>query len=140
MPTGGPGGVVKTRPARAVDPLAAGQQPGLDEGLKTVADTEHRLARVDKATERVTQAVFERERPGHPRAEVVAVGEAARQHQHLRLAEAFGGREQRLHGDDLGARASELTRPRGLAVAVGADSVQDEDARLHRATPAGLAP
>ena len=106
----------------------AGQQAGLAQDLEAVADAEHEAA----ARRMRAHRVHDRRPPGdRAAAQVVAIGEAARQHDEI----GPGGQRRVGVPDrrDRGARLAE--RPRGIAVAVRAG--EDDDGGLHRRAPAG---
>src|SRR3989442_848801 len=114
------------------------QEPELDEALEAVADTEHRLRGLDERDELPPQLPLHAGREDRPGADVVARGEAARNHQDVEIVErpALLRRDvpRQLLQVDLLRASPEVPEVRhGFVLAVCA--LDEEDAHAHVGNP-----
>ena len=100
--------------------IEAGQESRLDQCLKAVADADHRLACADKSAYLIAQQVAQVAGPQPARAQVIPIGKAAWQDQHLIVSQLSQAIAQLIHVNDLGASPRQLARLRGLTVSIGA--------------------
>src|SRR5262249_25367949 len=111
---------------------------GLEQGLKAIADTEDQPVGVAEAlyrfSQKVPQLVGENFAGGH----VVAVGEAAGDHQNLVAEQPFGILPQPVDVGTFGEASRQLKCKLGLGVAVGAGGSQNQDARFGHELPVTL--
>ncbi len=107
----------------------AGQQARFDQNLEAVADAEHRPPAGYKARHVIAQAVLETHGEQRPRAQVVAIGEAARHDQHGIIEQALFAADQLVDVDDLRAAPGQFTGQRRLPIPVRAVGMQDQNAR-----------
>ncbi len=106
------------------------EQAGFDEDLEAVADAENRIASLGEGVHLVVEMVLQVERPADASAEVVAVGEAARDDEHGVVHEAAFASQQLVDMHDFGVATCQFASDSGVAVAVGAVGVENQDFRL----------
>ena len=106
--------------------IAPGQQPGLEQDLKAVADAEHRSAGIGEGLDRGHHRREARDGAG---AQVVAVREAAGQDDHVSAAE-----RRVLVPDELGLLAEHVLRG-VVGVVVAVRSGKDDDGEFHVSGP-----
>ena len=107
------------------------QQSRLDQHLKAVANTKNRPASGHERLDLVAKLVPQHYRPQLARAQVVAVAEAAWQHQHLEVCQAPFAAGKLVDVNDFRCAAGQLEGQRGFPVTIGAGCVQDQYAWFH---------
>ena len=109
----------------------AGEQIGLDQHLKPVADPDHRLARGDEVVEGVAKVMRDLIGEDLPRRNVIPITEPPRDRQKLKLLHLSRILQQPVHMQKRAARPRQFKGVGGFGVAVRTGGAKDQSAGLH---------
>jgi hypothetical protein len=109
----------------------AGQQIGLDQNLKAIADSNDRFARGDEIKQAIAQMLRDLVGEDSASGNVVAITKPAGDGQGLVVAQLGGGFEQAIDMQSLGVEAGLFKCKSGFAIAIGSGGAEDQGAGSH---------